>query len=134
MSAHSHAVRPTLLSLLRASPVLGSPALVSGEQVQGAGQGANTICPLIPFQVDKIGRGYQGDPSSALLELLDPEQNANFLDHYLDVPVDLSKVCPAWGLTLAGRGRVASPPAPHTGSPRCCSSARPTSLRPSQSH
>lgn len=42
--------------------------------------------------MDKIGKGYQGDPASALLELLDPEQNANFLDHYLDVTVDLSKV------------------------------------------
>ena len=48
--------------------------------------------PLISPQVDKMSRGYQGDPASALLELLDPEQNANFLDHYLDVPVDLSKV------------------------------------------
>ncbi|KAI9360479.1 Lon protease C-terminal proteolytic domain-containing protein [Zopfochytrium polystomum] len=55
--------------------------------------------PLIMIdEIDKIGRGHQGDPASALLELLDPEQNNSFLDHYMDVPVDLSKtlfVCTA---------------------------------------
>ena len=63
-----------------------------GKIIQSLKQ-TKTANPVIMIdEIDKIGMSYQGDPASALLEVLDPEQNRDFLDHYLDVRFDLSKI------------------------------------------
>ncbi len=62
-----------------------------GKFVQALKEAESANPVIMLDEIDKIGASYQGDPAAALLEVLDPEQNADFLDHYLDVRFDLSK-------------------------------------------
>lgn len=78
-----------------------------GRLVEGIRKGG-TIDPVVLLdEIDKVGQSHRGNPAAALLEILDPEQNHHFVDHYMEVPVDLSRA-----LFVATANELGSIPAP----------------------
>lgn len=78
-----------------------------GKVLNALKRAGSSNAVLMLDEIDKLGASFQGDPASALLEVLDPEQNAQFVDHYLDIPFDLSKV-----LFIATANQLDSIPGP----------------------